>query len=63
MNKVQTFNSTPKRGKPALISYFTSFEEAKNFFEERGEKFYDFSDVHVCISGERYLAAVEYFAN
>lgn len=58
--EVETFRATPIAGKAALISYFTSFEEAKNFYNERGEKFFDFSEVQVCISGKRYLAAVEY---
>ena len=59
---VQTFKSDSNRQNPTAISYFTSFQEAEKFFEERGGKFFDFSDVNVCISGERYFAAVEHAA-
>ena len=60
MKMKRTFKARPIAGKNALISYFSSFVEAENFFKQRGEKFWDFRDTNMYISGVRYLAAVEY---
>ena len=56
----RTFKAKPIAGKTALITYFSSFEEAEKFFKLRGEKIFDFRDTNMYISGVRYLAAVEY---
>lgn len=45
-----------------MISYFTSYEEAKEFYENLKEpkNFHDLRDVEVIYESNRYLAAVEY---
>lgn len=58
---VKTFKGESKLSvKPRAITYFSSFCEAEKFFEEKGGKFYDFSDTIVTIDGERAMAAVEH---